>query len=192
MKNVLRNAAFALALTFAATAHAEEPKLTVRLIASAPHGAVVVLDGVVLPPTDLGVARPIAPGRHEVRVEAMERAPRTFVVTLAENEQKVLDVSPGAGAFRSNGAGPLAAAHDEDDSEHTLDFSQRVVGTSLAGVGLAGLGFGSIFGIVSLSTSDAEESRNAGQIATGFLIGGAIATVAGAIIYLTGSPSSSR
>ena len=192
MKRLLSTAAIvAVTLAFSGTASAEEPRLTVRLIAGASQGAVVKLDGVVLGATSLGVANAISPGRHEVVVEAPQRAPRTFVVTLGDGEQKVVDVSPGAGAFRSNGAGPLAAEHDVEDSEHTLDFSQRTVGTSLGAVGLAGIGFGGIFGVVSLSTSDAEESRSAGQIATGFLIGGAIATLAGAIIYFTARPSSS-
>lgn len=164
---------------------ARVPRLTVRLLAGASLAPVIKRDGVVLAAGMLGVPLPILPGRHEVVVEAVQRTPRTFVVVLAEGERRQLDVSPGAGAFRANGAGPLAAAHDEEDSEHTEDFSRRTVGASLGGAGLGGLGLGAVFGIVALSSSADDEAHNADRIATGFLIGGAVAAVAGAIVFFT-------
>jgi hypothetical protein len=172
---------------------ARVPRLTVRLLVGAHRGATVMRDGVILGPGALGVPVPVLPGEHEVVVEAPQRVPRTFVVTLAEGEQKVLDVSPGAGAFRANGAGPNAAVGDEEDSEHTLDFSQRTVGVSLGGAGVGALGIGSIFGLVALTTTSdgaREEADNAARISAGFLIGGAIALAAGAIIYFTAASAS--
>lgn len=175
-----------MSLGVAPHASAEEraSTLTVRLIVSAP-GAVVTRDGVLVGAEALGHPLPVAPGRHEVVVEAPQRSPRTFVVVVGQGEEKVLDVSPGAGAFRSNGAGPNAAVGDTEDSEHTTDFSRGTIGLSLGGAGLGAVGIGSIFGIVALSSSDVDESRSAGEISKGFLIGGAIAALAGAIIFFT-------
>lgn len=173
---------------------ARVPRLTVHVLVSAP-GAVVMRDGVVLGSGALDVPLPVLPGRHEVLVEAPQREARVFVVTLAEGDQKVLDVSPGAGAFRANGAGPLAAAFDDEDSEHSGDFSRRTVGASLGGAGLAGLGLGTVFGVVALandSDDTRDESRSAARISTGFLIGGAVAAVAGAILYFTAPRAASR
>lgn len=185
MKLPICSALLVVSLVIAGTARGEErTTLTVRLM-GATSGATVIRDGVLLASASLGEPVPVMPGRHEVVVEAPQRTSRTFVVTLAEGDQKVLDVSPGAGAFRSNGAGPNAAVGDDDDSEHTLDFSQRTVGLSLGWAGIGGLGIGTIFGVVALSSNDVDESRSAGDISKGFLLGGAIAVVAGAVIFLT-------
>jgi hypothetical protein len=200
MKRLLAFLVLFAALSLASRATAEEnavdtrvPTLTVRVLATAP-GMFVRLDGTALTADKVGVALPVTPGRHVVVVEAIERRPRTFVATLAEGESKTLDVTPGAGAYRANGAGPNSGVHDVEDSEHVLDYTQRTVGTSLAGAGVAGLGFGAIFGIVALSSNaddGRDEADNAGRISTGFLLGGAVAVIAGAIILFT-APSSSH
>lgn len=80
----------------AAALDARIPRLTVRLAADAPAGAVVHRDGVELGAASLGVPLPVDPGSHVVRVDASGREPASTTVTLVEGESRAVEVSAGA------------------------------------------------------------------------------------------------
>lgn len=80
----------------AAALDARIPRLTVRLAPGAPAGATVHRDAVELGAASLGVALPVDPGAHVVRVDAPGHEPSSTPVTLAEGESRAVDVSAGA------------------------------------------------------------------------------------------------
>jgi len=80
----------------AAALDARIARLTVRLAADAPAGAVVHRDDVELGAASLGTPLPVDPGSHVVRVDAPGREPASTTVTLAEGDSRAIDVSAGA------------------------------------------------------------------------------------------------
>jgi len=72
------------------------PRLTARLVSSAPTGAHVSRDNVDVGPGSLGTPLPVEPGEHVIVVQATNRSDRSFRVTMAEGETKTIDVDVGA------------------------------------------------------------------------------------------------
>jgi hypothetical protein len=138
------------------------PRLTVRLAPEAPPDTSVSRDGTVLGRVSLGAALPANPGKHHVVASAPGRADRGFDVVLAEGAAQVLEVGPGElvpvalGERVAPEAGPAAS---------TSSWSGRkTLAVTLAGVGVAGIAVGSIFGIEAISQNNAS---NAGGHCTG-------------------------
>src|SRR5262249_15269540 len=77
-----------------ATLSARVPKLTVRLSPDAPPGAKVLLDGVELGASSLGIPIPVDPGVHRLTVSADGRVDRTSQISIQEaTEQEWLGES---------------------------------------------------------------------------------------------------
>ncbi|HET9931026.1 MAG TPA: hypothetical protein VFQ35_10075 [Polyangiaceae bacterium] len=145
------------------------PKLTLRLAAGVPGDAVVTRDGVTLAPLSLGVALPVDPGAHEVRVRG-GGLERRYSVELRDGESKELQVTTAGGEPvaspkqeppvvpavapsqppPSNAAAPLAPATQRSSRPDV----QRTFGFAVAGAGIIGLGVGSIFGLRTRSKND--------------------------------------
>jgi hypothetical protein len=110
------------------------PRLTVTLAAGKGAGARVFRDDVELGAASQGVALPIDPGPHAVTVQTPGHRTETTAFSVAEAEQKQLDVHPGP----EDAEAPLSA---------DFKMSSRMVGWALGGVGLAGLATAVITGV---------------------------------------------
>jgi hypothetical protein len=126
------------------------PRLTIRLSTGAPPGTRVARDGDEIPLAAFGQAQSIEVGAHTVVVIAPGRADRSYEVTLAEKEQRVLVVEPGV--LRS-GTGSV------DPTANTASSSsgRRTAGFVIAGIGIAGLALSGVATAVMLGkASDVE------------------------------------
>jgi hypothetical protein len=134
------------------------PSLTVTVDGGPVGGARVTIDGVELPPSLLGVARKLNPGKHRVIATAPGHAEARAEVNLAERagESVVLKLEPAAGA---EGPGPVVAPGPVTDSggDDGRGLSPLVyVGF---GVGAAGIAVGSITGLMSLSKASSAKEQ---------------------------------
>jgi hypothetical protein len=117
------------------------PRLRVVLAAGAPPGTRVVRDDVELREGSLGVALPIDPGEHVLRVVAPGRDERRIPVSAHEGATIDLAVEPGPAT-----AAPPPVSHEPAPARGT-----PVLGWSLLGAGVVGLGVGTFAGLKVLS-----------------------------------------
>lgn len=145
-------------------AAAIEPKLSKLKIDAPPGdvpGLVVKRGASTIDTSSLGVMLPIDPGEHTIEASAPGYAPWTGKVTVGANadQQSIAigamvkgpDTAPGAGAGST-------AAMDTTVPDADSSNTRRTVGFVLAGVGVAALGVGAVFGILaSGQAGDAED-----------------------------------
>jgi hypothetical protein len=193
---------------------AVEPRLSRLKIdlppsADAP-GLEVRLDGNLMGRPALGVAVPVDPGPHEISVSAPGKRAWKGTVIAPEGPGKVAIVLPALEDAPDEAAAPVAPVAAATSPQPTSDRrrgdgkTQRVVGFVLGGVGIVGVGIGTVFGLSAISqynesnesgcngndcTAAAAEIRrdaqSAGTISTvAFVVGGA-ALAGGAVILLT-------
>jgi hypothetical protein len=183
------------------------PKLTVTLAgAGAAPGVEVVRDGVVLGSVSMGVALPVNPGPHTLVVRAPDREDTTQNVTIAEGENKKVELKLGA-AKKATAAAPAAPRGDRKESEAGGTSSLVYIGF---GVALVGVGVGSVTGILAIGRgSDAKANcqdglckqqedldaakggQTLGTISTiGFIVGG-VGAALGVYGLVWGKPKSS-
>jgi hypothetical protein len=131
------------------------PKLVINRGAGA-EAAEIELDGVALGASSVGIAVPLDPGPHAVTAKAPDSQPFSQTVTIAENEQKDVEVvlipipPEQRASFGPNG--PV-----EKPRSHVIPY---VIG----GVGVAGLiGSGVLFGLRQSTLSDLESKCGAGR-----------------------------
>lgn len=127
------------------------PRLTLMLRSDAPRGTKVARDGIALGPPSMGVALPVDPGKHVIRVEAPGHAARSYEVTLEEAGATSLEVAPGRAA-ESARAVDTGAAGDSGSA-------RRSAGYVAGSVGVVGLAFGITTGLLregKQSTIDAH------------------------------------
>ena len=188
------------------------PKLTLKLLPGAPKES-TVRDGNVELGSVLGVALPMDPGSHELVVSAPGFAPRSFAVKLSEGDAQTLAVSPGGATGAGNashGAEPAAASAPAAPREQGSHGStRRVLGFSFAGVGVAGLGLGTVAGLLvagkkhtvdeqcqpdksctSAGVSAAKSGHTLQVVSNVGWVVGAAALGAGAYFLLSSGPSS--
>lgn len=136
----------ALARKRIAELEARVPKLTVSLASTAPAGVVVRVDGEPLPAEEIGTARQMDPGAHEVVLLVPGQPEQRLPVELAEGDRKevLLQVTPGGGGMTiKQGASPSKA-----DRPMT---PRRTLGLVIGGVGVAGLVAAGITGAMVIS-----------------------------------------
>jgi hypothetical protein len=145
-----------------------EPKLS-RLrvdVADAPRGLVVTRDGVAIGSAAIGVAVAIDPGEHVVEAKAPGYATWSTRVTVGQNaDQKSVTVpalerapseTPATTSTGSPPPPPTSSAASADDR----GAGRRTAGWILGGVGVAALGVGAVFGVLTLGdASDAENDK---------------------------------
>jgi len=139
------------------------PRLTVRLAPEAPPDTSVSRDGTVLGQVSLGVALPANPGKHHVVASAPGRADRGFDVVLAVGAAQVLEVGPGelVPVALAEPATPEGGPAGPGSSTWS---GRKTLAVTLAGVGVAGVAVGSIFGLEAINQNNAS---NAGGHCTG-------------------------
>jgi PEGA domain len=131
------------------------PKLVINRGAGA-EAAEIELDGVALGASSVGVAVPLDPGPHSVNAKAPDSQPFSQTVTIAENEEKDIEVvlMPIPAEQRAN-FGPSGPV--ERPRSHVIPY---VIG----GVGVASLiGSGVLFGLRQSTLSDLESKCGAGR-----------------------------
>jgi hypothetical protein len=148
-------------------AAAIEPKLSKLKIDPPPGdipGLVVKRGATTVDGSSLGVPLPVDPGEHTIEASAPGYKTWTGKVTVGANADQqsiaigALEKGPdtaaaGAGAGSSNAAMDTTIPEGSDGSK-----TRRTVGFVLAGVGVAALGAGAVFGILaSGQASDAED-----------------------------------
>ena len=190
----------------------------------------VTMDAEVLTDRLEGIALPVDPGAHLFTFEAAGHPPVRKQFVLREGEKRRLEVitfraataqAGGARDVASSEAGPgarspsghdgaslVSAASPPGSSTGGAPHASRVLPLLAAGVGVAGLAVGTVFGLQALSKRDDarkvcpdlcadqngvnqwNDARRAGTVSTvAFLVGGA--GVAGALVlWLTARPES--
>ena len=131
------------------------PKLVINRGTGA-EAAEIELDGVALGASSVGVPVPLDPGPHSVNAKAPDSQPFSQTVTIAENEQKDIEVVlvpiPAEQGANFGPSGPL-----EKPRSHVIPY---VIG----GVGVASLiGSGVLFGLRQSTLSDLESKCGAGR-----------------------------
>ena len=200
-------------------------KLLITVPANPPEGLEIRRDGVPVGRTQWGIALPVDPGAHTLAVTAPGYKPYKTSFTLAGEGQTTAMAIP---AFEAGEAGePLPDARDADGAparptapahERREDRApapneaglgtQRALAIVAAGVGVVGLGVGSVFGLESLSkhkesvnlgcsgstcTPEGGLARNDaiddGNVSTAAFVIGVLGVAAGAVLWLTAPPA---
>lgn len=179
--------------------------LTLQFPADAPADTQILLDDVALERDALGSALATNPGDHLVVVKAPGREDAKFAVKLADGDNQVLAIGPGAPPpppppppAPPKPAPPPKPA-DEGSAHLSLDSgsSRRTIGLVVGAVGVVGAGVGAGFWAVGYRDRGrlgftADRQMLFGQIS---VISGGALLVTGAVLYLTapsGSAQSAR
>ena len=191
-----------------------QPKLSRLTIEVAPGadlpGLKIELDGGAVGRPSIGVAVPVDPGPHKVTASAPHRhawdttvqvgtEPSTqsiVVPVLAKAPESAGDAAPGASGF--------------SDRPKSNGKTQRTIAYVLGGLGIVGVGVGTVFGLTAISKNDTsneqgcvdnrcppaaaetrESAQSAGNVSTvAFAVGGA-ALAAGVVLLFT-APSNPK
>lgn len=138
-------------------AKALEPKLahlTIRIAKAAPAGTKVSRDGIVLGKVSLGVPSTVSPGKHTIVVKAPGRKDARVTVSLAEAENKSIEVRAGEPAPTSPAT---ATPVDQAPQERGGGGPSPLVYVGF-GAGAAGLAVGAITGLMALSKANEVKS----------------------------------
>jgi hypothetical protein len=168
----------------------------------------VFRDGNLVGSGQWGVAVPVDPGDHRVEAHAPGKGPWSSVTKVEERERVVVTVpllAPTPLSLPASAATTTSAAEVPSPGRGT---GQRVAGVVLATLGVAGLGAGTYFGLLSKSRHDAaaphcsgdacdaegvslrDDARSSGDASTIAFAVGAAALVGGIVAYVT-APSGS-
>lgn len=176
-------------------------KLRIVVAPGAPTDLAITRDGVAVVASELGTSIPVDPGTHVVEAKASGRPTFRASVALAAGQSRQVEVVLGAAnATATPAVGPSPAGAPS----HTVAYA-------VGGIGVAGLAFGAVSGIIALNKNASStdicpddgvcrdagarsDSRAAGAWATastiGFIAGGAL-LAAGAVLYFVAPGSSS-
>jgi hypothetical protein len=146
------------------------PRLTITLAAGAPADVTVKRDDVPLGPGSLGTALPVDPGTHRIVVTATGFEARTFPVELTEGQSSQLEVSPGPRIAEAVLPPPASAPSTvsvqtvppRPETAPAPRASSRTWGWIAGGVGVAGVGVGSVFGLLAISKNAASKQSGGG------------------------------
>lgn len=191
-----------------------EPRLIRLTIIAKERDVDVKLDGNVLDSAALGTPVPVDAGKHSIEARAKGKKPFTTTLEVSErtktpsieiprleedpdSEPKVVPPVIGDNGNRDTGAG--------DDGRND-GKTQRIIGVTVAGLGVVGIVVGSIFGLKTSSTWEeaqtyctglecdrtgvelATDAKNSGTISTiGFIAGGAL--IAGGLVLFFTAPT---
>jgi len=176
-------------------------------------GLTIQRGGEAVPLTLLGMAVPVDPGVHEVLASAPGYLPyrTTVAVDAAHPSQSVLvptlEVDPSAVTPVPGAAATTATAAAEEPEQASTPpgRTQRTVGLVLGGVGLVGLGVGSVFGLIAIDKNNqaiaagcdvdscppgdgpdlTSAALDSATLSTVFFIAGGAILATGAVVYFT-------
>jgi len=196
------------ALNRAKAVEARLPRLTVIAPSPPPAGLEVQRDGTVLNPNELGIATPIDPGKHEIRATVPGlREPWTRTVDAVEGTPLTVTI-PASLESTKHEQPPTNPVPQESSGSST----QKTIGLVVAGVGVASIAVGSVFGILAMNANDealepancrtstrctprglelTETADNRALVSTILFAAGGAALIGGAILFFT-APSASK
>ncbi len=165
------------------------------------EGFTLKFDGTEVRPAAWGVALPVDPGEHEVTAAAPGKTEWSTRVAVTGEAQQMSVTVPALEDLPPEPTKDEGAQPSESLSEDR-GRTQRIVGLSLGGVGLVGIGLGAAFGLDAMSKKkkaeeggcvDAmcpqpagdtrDQARTSGLISTiAFAVGGAFAAT-GVVLY---------
>lgn len=195
------------------------PRLPKMLVRVAPANR--TLPGFKLTRDDLAVGEaqwgesvPVDPGARVMKARADGRKAWTFKVDVPNHPNEVtvdvpeLEIDPHA-----NDAAATAAAAKPDEKKRSVSYedatrgdTQRTLGLVAAGIGVAGIGVGAVFGLLSISKKNAADEQcrgpelnlctqkgvddgdaalQTGNVSTIAFIAGAALAAGGAVLYFT-------
>jgi hypothetical protein len=194
-------------------------RLTIRVADERIAGLEVRRDDVIVRPGQWGAAIPTDPGTHLISAKAPGRKAWQVSITLREKTGETVSIpalepSTTAGATTPVQSSVSSAVNTSSLSEATSSTrglgAQRIVAVTAAGLGVAGVVVGSIYGLKSKSARDESQvycdggacdnqegfdalirARSAGNVSTVAFIAGAAGLTAGAILWFT-APSQVR
>jgi hypothetical protein len=131
------------------------PRLTITVpAATQTSGLEVRRDGVLVREAELGVPVPSDPGPHEISATAPQMKPFSKTVTLRARETLDFPI-PALAPATVDMSGGAAEPTTEPPAEHPSNGSaQRGIGLGIAGVGVASLIAGGVFGMLAKSKND--------------------------------------
>jgi hypothetical protein len=194
-----------LARTRAAALEPTLSRLTIA-VASKADGLAVTRDGNAVGSAEWGTAIPVDPGSHAVDAQAPQRKPFHQSVNVPSGGASItVTVSELDPADEGGGATPTPETPSSNGS------TQRTIGLVVGGLGIIGVGIGSVFGLSAMSKEndatqhdcnssnqcnrtgvqlgqDAQSAATASTIA--FAVGG-VAIAGGVLLYFTAPKGSS-
>jgi hypothetical protein len=172
-------------------------KISIHVLSSEVGGLEIKRDGAVVGNAQWGMPIPTDPGRHQIVATAPGKKPWETVITVKDADT-VPVIVPLLEPTRAEAASVGA------DQERSSFGTQRVLALAAGGVGLAGLAFGSAFGVVSKSKHDEanehcsgavcrdqrgvdlrNEAMRAGNVSTVGFVVGALGLAGGTALWLT-------
>lgn len=134
------------------------PKLRIVLQGDPKQGAQITLDERPLSNALVGVAIPIDPGKHAVRATAPGVRPASVEVTVPESTEQVAELKLEPESNTALATNPPTAALSQSGSLSTTEAGHpnylRIGSYAAAGVGVLGLGVGTIFAFRAKSKGD--------------------------------------
>ena len=145
-------------------AEAIEPRIPRLRIVVADARATVSRDGVTLGPASLGVSLPVDPGHHVIVVTAHGHHERSYEVSLAETEDKELDVTTGEPVVVMPSIVRKPDVLSPRIETSSAGNTQRTAGWVLGGAGVAALAAGGGLGIVALTKLSSANQACTGNV----------------------------
>lgn len=190
-----------------------EPTLSRLTIVVPPEadvpGLVVERDGHAVDRAEWGVSIPVDSGVHPIEATAPKKQKWSTTVSVGPNGAQASVTVPALGVEQSDGATPAASGAvattppPADAGEHT-GSTQRLLGGVAAGVGVVGIGVGSIFGLMAKSTHDdalkhctadrrcdregidlGDKASSQATVSTVMFVAGGVLLAGGAALYFT-------
>lgn len=143
-------------------AHERAEKLAPRLsrlavmVTGTVPGLSVRRDGQDVGAAQWGLPLPVDPGSHSIEVAAPGKLPWTSSVDAREGDNLVVQVPRLADAPSAREAVPATSR----EAAHYGPKTQRVLALVTGGIGLVGVGVGSVFGLIAKSNLDASNDRH--------------------------------
>lgn len=194
-----------------ARASALQSKLP-RLIVTVPTtsqitGLEVRRDGAIVSAAELGVPVPADPGPHEIEATAPHMKPFKKTVTAVAGETLDLAIPPLAPeTVDSRPVEPVAVTAPPHEASSSSGGTQRAIGLTIGGIGVAGLIAGGVFGLLAKSKNDealqpencptatrctaqglmlTDQANSRALVSTILVIVGGAATAGGALLFFT-------
>jgi serine/threonine-protein kinase len=190
------------------------PKMRVRVAPAnrALPGFKLTRDALAVGEAQWGESVPVDPGARLMKAQADGRKAWTFSVDVPNRPNEItvevpeLEIDPDANEAAATPSKPDGKKGSVSYEDTTRGDTQRTLGIVAAGVGVAGIGLGAIFGLVSISKKNAADEQcrgpelnlctqkgvddgdaalQAGNISTIAFIAGAALAAGGAVLYFT-------
>ena len=199
-------------------------RLTITVAPTVPQANLSILrDGVPVASAELGLAVPVDPGDHAVVVSAPGHAPRTLSAHTGPeaptatvridslDETPAGTPTPAPTPTQTSPEQPATSPEQPAGSSEDTGKTRRLLSFGAMGLGVVGLGVGTVFGFLAKSKLDASNNgpcnsadrcsseglsdrKDAETFATvstiGFIAGGVLAA-GGVVLFLTAPPSTS-